>query len=130
MSASIADNSSVTLAVVAVLATCVGGLLWVIKFMFTKLLPVIEKGAKSNEVLVKATKQNTEQIKVADEYQRHRNGRDQEMHKELIKAIAEIPKQIVATGKISDASRKDTAKNTGDTAEAVKKVNKTLKDQT
>lgn len=125
-----ADNGTVTIAVVGVLATCVGGLLWVIKFMFTKLLPIIEKNANATDRLVAVTKQNTKQIKHADDYQRHRNGRDTEMHKELIHAIAEIPKQIVATGAISDATTRKTAKNTNATTEAVEKVDKTLKAKT
>lgn len=123
------DNTAVTIAVVGVLATCVGGLLWVIKFMFTKLLPIIDKNANATDKLVAVTKQNTKQIKIADEYQRHRNGRDNEMHKELIHAIAEIPKQIITTGAVSDASGRDTAKNTSATTDAVKKVDETLKAQ-
>lgn len=121
-------NDAVTLAVVGILATCVAGLMWIIKFMFSKLLPVIDRGAVSTEKLVEVTRANTKQIKVADEYLRRRNGRDNEMHKELIAAIAEIPKQIITTGKVSDASVARTAKNTGDTTKAVDKVNKTLKD--
>lgn len=124
----VADGNAVTLAVVAILATCVAGLMWIIKFMFSKLLPVIDRGAVSTERLVEVTKQNTKQIKVADDYLRKRNGRDNDMHRELVAAIAEIPKQIIITGAVSDASGVRTARNTGDTAEAVEKVNTTLKE--
>jgi hypothetical protein len=77
------DNSAVTIAVVGVLATCVGGLLWVIKFMFTKLLPIIEKGAKSTETLIEATNRNTKEVK-----------NNAAAHKQLVKAIDKIPEHI------------------------------------
>lgn len=106
------DNSSaITLAVVGILATCVTGLLWVIRFLFTKLLPIIDKNAASTEKLVQVTKQNTRQIKQADDYQRKRNGREAEAHQELIKAISEIPRQIVKTGAKSDTIIKEVIKN-------------------
>lgn len=79
-----ADNNAVTLAVVAVLATCVGGLIWIIKFLFNKFIPAIDK-------LTDMTKANTDATKSADTYLRERNGRDNEKHAELVKATQEIP---------------------------------------
>ena len=78
-----ADDSAVTLAVVAILASCVGGLLWIIKFMFGQLIPMIEK-------LNQSTLANTEATKNADKYLRDRNGRDGENHEQLIKATEAI----------------------------------------
>lgn len=81
------NNSAVTLAVVGVLATCVGGLLFVIKFMFNRLLPMIEK---SNAL----TETNTRVTKDADQYLRERNGRDAEIHGRLIKELKDLPNKI------------------------------------
>ena len=77
-------NSAVTLAVVAILATCVGGLLWIIKYMFNKFVPMVEENNK-------AIMANTEATKNADKYLRERNGNDAEKHEELIKATQDIP---------------------------------------
>ncbi len=73
--------------VVGILATCVGGLLWIIKFMFQRLVPLIEEGNK-------ATQANTRATKSADTYLRGRNGRDAEFHDELIKEIQTMPDKI------------------------------------
>lgn len=93
------SSSTITIAVVGVLATCVGGLLWVIKFMFTKMVPSIDG-------LTKATDNNTKATASADRYLKDRNGRDAIMHKELIKAVGEIPKQIIATAEITSKTLK------------------------
>lgn len=77
-------DNAVTLAVVGVLATCVGGLLWIIKFMFNKMVPMMEEN-------IKATIANTEATRSADKYLKERNGRDIEKHEELIKATEAIP---------------------------------------
>lgn len=83
------DNSAVTIAIVGILATCVGGLLWIIKFMFNKMTPLLEG-------LTKSTDANTSATKTADKYLRDRNGRDAESHKESIKAIEAIPLKMQA----------------------------------
>jgi hypothetical protein len=106
-----ANPDAVTLAALGILSTCVLGLIWIIKFMFTRLLPVIEAGSTATAKLTEVTKKNTLQIKAADEYLRHRNGRDNEMHTELIKAVREIPAQIITTGALSDASARTDVKN-------------------
>lgn len=81
------DSSSVTLAVVAILATCVAGLLWIIKFMFNKLLPMIEKSNEASKAAQKASNENTKYLK-------ERNGRDAEIHQKLIKEIQTMPERI------------------------------------
>lgn len=81
------DNNSVTLAVVAILATCVAGLLWIIKFMFNRLLPLIEKSTKASVAAQKSSNENTKYLK-------DRNGRDAEIHERLIKEIQTMPEKI------------------------------------
>lgn len=80
--------------VVAVLGTAVGALIWVIKFMFNKLVPMIEG-------LTTSTSANTKATKAADTYLRERNGRDNEVHKEVIKSIKEI---VPTMQRIADSS--------------------------
>lgn len=100
------DQNAVTLAVIGILATCVGGLLWIIKFMFTKLLPAIDG-------LTKATVSNTRAASASTRYLKKRNGRDGEMHKELIKAVGAIPEQIVATANVTAKQLKSEDKKRG-----------------
>lgn len=82
------------IAALGILATCVGGLLWVIKFVFTKLIPAIDH-------LTDATKRNTLATKSADEYLRQRNGRDNEMHGQVLGALKAIPGEMK---KLADSS--------------------------
>ena len=89
-----ADDSTVTLAVVAILATCVGGLIWVIKTMFERIIPLVENGNKAIERLVEMTKINTAATNSADKYLRERNGRDSEKHEELIQVTKQIPDKM------------------------------------
>lgn len=96
-------DATVTLAVVGVLATCVGGLLWVLKFVFSKLLPRFDKGNEVMATLVSATKTNTEITKNADIYLRQRNGLDDINHAELIKVTKAIP---VKMQRIADSQAK------------------------
>lgn len=84
-------ESAVTLAIVGILGTCVAGLIWVIKTMFSSIIPVVENGNNAIEKLVEMTKINTDATKTADKYLRDRNGRDAEMHLELLKATKQIP---------------------------------------
>lgn len=60
------DSNTVTLAVIGILATTVAGLIWTLKFLFTRLLPIIEKAIQTIEKL---------------------DTRENQRHKELIKAI-------------------------------------------
>lgn len=101
-------DSAVTIAVVGVLATCVGGLLWIIKFLFNKLLPRIEEGNLALGKLSKSTDANTKATKSADKYLQERNGRDAEIHEELVTAINAIPAQIIKTAHITAKTLADT----------------------
>lgn len=80
--------------VIGVLFVTVGALIWVIKFLFTQILPALN-------ALTKAIASNTKVTKSSDKYLRERNGRDSKMHVELIKAVHEIPQQIVDTADIT-----------------------------
>lgn len=94
-------NATTTIAIVGVLATCVGGLLWIIKFLFNQLLPRLDVGNVILEKLTVATQENTTATKNADKYLQERNGRDNEMHAEMIKAINAIPEQIIKTATVT-----------------------------
>jgi hypothetical protein len=89
-------NEAVMLSALGIVASCVAGLLWVIKFMFNKLVPLIESGNK-------LIKQNTYTTKNADKYLKERNGRDTEKHAELLKATKAIPNTMQ---EIADAQSK------------------------
>lgn len=69
-------SEQIVLAIVAILATTVGALIWVIKYMFDKILPILESLRDSVE-------ENTKQTKSNDEYLRERNGRDSKMWVEV-----------------------------------------------
>lgn len=81
------SESTVLLAALAIVASCVGVLVWVIKHMFTKILPLLEKINKNTEL-------NTQATKRADEYLRERNGRDAEFWKEVKAALQTITKHL------------------------------------
>jgi len=83
----VATDKASILAALAILGTCVGALVWMIEYMFTKMLPMIEKN-------IDATTANTLATKNADKYLQDRNGRDAEAHKETLKAIAVIPTKM------------------------------------
>jgi len=76
-------ESTVLLAALAIVSACVALLGWVIKFLFTKILPVIEN-------LVKVTELNTEATKSSDTYLRERNGRDIHFHENIMKSLLVI----------------------------------------
>lgn len=92
-------DGTAVIAIVTVLGSAVAGLIWVIQFLFSKLLPAIEdlQGmvANGNEL----TKANTSATKSADRYLRGRNGRDAKQHAELVKATQAIP---ITMRKIAD----------------------------
>src|ERR1039458_2443123 len=116
------DNSAYTvlaIAVVGVLATCVGALVWVIKFLFQKLLPAFDQQTKVTGRLVTATAANTKATRNADTYLRSRNGRDAEFQKENLKALRAVPKQIIESARIT---AKILATETHAASVAVKKV--------
>ena len=79
-------ETTVLLAALAIVSACVGSLVWVIKHLFTEILPVINN-------LVKVTERNTQATKSADIYLRERNGRDNHFHTEVMEALNAIKEQ-------------------------------------
>ena len=79
-------ENTVLLAALAIVSACVGSLVWVIKHLFTEILPVIHN-------LVKVTELNTEATKSSDAYLRERNGRDNHFHGEVMAALKAIEEQ-------------------------------------
>jgi len=73
-------ESTVLLAALTLVSLCVTALVWVIKFLFTKMMPVIEK-------LVTVTELKTEATKSFDSYLRERNGRDIHFHENIMKSL-------------------------------------------
>jgi len=69
-------ETTVLLAALGIVSACVGILGWVIKFLFTKILPVLEN-------VVVATKSS-------DTYLRERNGRDIHFHENIMKSLLVI----------------------------------------
>ena len=80
-------EEAVIIAIVAILGTTTGALIWIIKYLFEKIYPVLEK-------LVVATEMNTQATISSDTYLRQRNGRDIEFHLEMIKKIEAIPVKV------------------------------------
>lgn len=78
------EGNATSLAVVGILATSVGALVWIIKYLFSEFMPVMKE-------LQKSTQQNTAATKSADQYLRQRNGIDLKHHEQSLKAIAKIP---------------------------------------
>jgi len=92
--ASTVSNEAPLLAALTIVSACVAVLVWVIKFLFQKILPAMENNNKLTEQANKATKANTKATKAADTYLRERNGRDNEHHKAVLESIEAIPKAM------------------------------------
>jgi len=76
-------ETTALLAALAIVSACVALLGWVIKFLFTKILPVLEN-------IVVVTQLNTEVTKSSDTYLRERNGRDIHFHENIMKSLLVI----------------------------------------
>lgn len=84
-------NEAVLLAALGIVSACVGALVWIIKFMFEKILPALENNNKLTASGIELTKANTLATKSADQYLRERNGRDNEHHTAVLESINAIP---------------------------------------
>lgn len=76
-------SEQAVLSIIGLLATTVGALIWVIKYMFDKLLPVIES-------LKESVDNNAQQTKENREYLEKRNGKDSRIWQETFEAIKEL----------------------------------------
>ena len=103
------------ISIIGILGATTGALIWIIKYLFEKIYPVLDK-------LVVATEMNTQATISSDTYLRQRNGRDIEFHLEMIKKIEAIPKKVdEQTGVLAKE-----LKRVGDlTAERVEQENET-----
>lgn len=88
------DSNAVSLAALGVLATAVGLVAWVVKYALTRLGKDLQEHTKaavkqtaSNEELVRA-------VKSFDTYLRERNGRDNEVHKQLLAGFDKVPTSV------------------------------------
>lgn len=101
-------QESSTIAIIGILGTTVGALIWIIKHMFDKILPALESLSKSTDKNTEAAHANTVATKTADKYLRDRNGRDNTMHTELIKAVGRISEKIVETAEVTAKALQET----------------------
>lgn len=84
-------GESSNLAVIGILASCVGALVWIIKYLFAKIIPNLEKNTDMLKLLADVTTNNTAATKSADEYLRERNGRDIEFHTQVVERLDAVP---------------------------------------
>jgi len=77
-------NETSTIAIIGILGSTVGALIYIIKYLFTTFKPVLDR-------LVEVTHANTEATKNADAYLQQRNGRDIEFHKDIMAKLQAIP---------------------------------------
>ena len=80
-------SEQIVLAIVGILATTVGTLIWVIKYMFDRLLPVIN-------LLKDSVDENAKQTKANKDYLMERNGKDSHAWRETMQAIHELRESI------------------------------------
>lgn len=101
-------NDAGLLAALGVVSACVAGLLWIIKFMFNRLVPLLENSNKLMAESNNLTKANTKITHNADQYLRQRNGRDIEFHAKQLESINAIP---IKMQEIADAQAKTLIEN-------------------
>lgn len=96
------QDNTVVLSVLAVLGSCVAGLIWVIKHLFTEIKPVLGNisdatlaNTRALEKLSSLTEKNTKATQAADAYLRERNGRDGKMWNQVMHSLEQISSQTV-----------------------------------
>lgn len=96
------QDNTVVLSVLAVLGSCVAGLIWVIKHLFTEIKPVLGNISDSTQANTRAleklsvlTENNTKATQAADTYLRERNGRDSKMWTQVMHSLEQISSQTV-----------------------------------
>lgn len=94
------ESTSISIAALGIVATCVGGLIWIIKQGMNKILPVLEGMTAALNTFNKVIEDNSKQVKNNTEYLQHRNGRDSEIWQEVRDSLIKIhedtkPKDIV-----------------------------------
>lgn len=88
------------LAALAIVATSVGGLIWIVKFLLTQFRKTLEANTKALSLNTRATKN-------ADNYLRERNGRDNEFHAQVLKSLEKLPIQKVKEQRVEHQTIKE-----------------------
>ena len=95
------NTTDIALASIGVVVTSVGLLGWVVKFLLQEMKKSMDNNTESYKLVAKAldklsrtTDKNTMATKSADSYLRQRNGRDNEHHTAVLKAIETIPNTL------------------------------------
>jgi len=90
-------ETTALLAALAIVSACVAALVWVIKYMFAKLEPLIATSIELTKLNTLATEANTKAsektekaVHSLDTYTRERNGRDNHFHGNVMKALVAI----------------------------------------
>jgi hypothetical protein len=90
-------SEQVILAIVAILASTVGALIYVIKYMFDKILPILESLKASVDLNTEQTMISVKRIESNEIYLRKRNGSDSVRWKENTDAINSLTSIIKKT---------------------------------
>jgi len=95
-------ESTVHLAALAIVSACVTGMIWIVKFMFEKLLVRMDRGNElmdnNNKLLIElqlSTQKNTKATESADQYLRDRNGRDAKIHEKQMETAHTLHKELI-----------------------------------
>ncbi len=95
------DNSAIVIASLGIVATAVGALSYIVKLLVDDVKKSIVNGAKTQVAVGKALDKlsknidkNTVATKSADTYLRERNGRDNEHHAAVLKALEVVPETL------------------------------------
>lgn len=107
-------DNSVTLvgaivAALGIVATAMAGMLWIVKYLMVQMKESLDANTKSNNLVAKESKLTRSAVKSSDKYLRERNGRDSEIHTELIASINKLPHTMQ---KIADNSVQKLSKQT------------------
>ena len=98
------NGDAVALAALALAGTSVTAIIWMSRWAVKQLAHDLKahtvaaiKQTKSNTDLQKAVNHNSQMVLNADTYLRERNGRDSEVHAQLMGQLSEIPKIFYST---------------------------------
>lgn len=76
------NDNGVALAAIAIVGTTVGALIWIVKFLMMQMRRSLDKNTSAQLKVVQATESH-------DRYLKDRNGRDMEVHNELLTQMKE-----------------------------------------
>lgn len=82
------------LAALAIVSSCVAGLIWIIRYMFTKFLPVIVAMKTSLDLNTVATQKNTELVVKVDQHITEVNGSHKEIAQKTIESMSGLEASV------------------------------------